>query len=111
LTPSTWNEETQTVEAIASTFADVPRRDGRGPFVERLDPAGLDLASVDGVPLLNGHRAGVAGDVVGIVTAPRIEGCKLLVTLRLSQAEDAAPVVQRVREGTISKFSIGYRVS
>ena len=111
LTPSTWNEEAQTVEAIASTFADVPRRDGRGPFIERLDPAGLDLASVEGVPLLNGHRAGVVGDVVGIVTAPRIEGGKLLVTLRLSQAEDAAPVVQRVREGTISKFSIGYRVT
>lgn len=110
MTPSTWNESALTVEAFASTFADVRRRDGRGPFIERLDPAGLDIASAEGVPLLNGHRAGVAGDVVGIVTAPRIEGGKLLVTLRLSQAEDAAPVVQRVREGTLSKFSIGYRV-
>ena len=41
-TPSTWNAESQTIEAVASTFADVPRRDSKGLYLERLDPAGLD---------------------------------------------------------------------
>ena len=109
--PSTFNAEALTVEAVASTFADVRRRDARGPFIERLDPATLDLSGLDGAPLLNSHKSGDSRDVVGVVTAPRIEGSKLIVGLRLSQATDASPTVQRILEGTIRGLSIGYVVS
>lgn len=109
LAPETFDETAQTIEAIASTFADVQRRDGRGLYLERLDPVGLDMTSIEGVPLLDGHRQGSARDVLGIVKAARIEGAQLVVTLRLSQAADAAPAITRIREGLV-RVSIGYSV-
>ncbi|WP_137112614.1 HK97 family phage prohead protease [Rhodobacter sp. SY28-1] len=109
--PSTFDAQALTVEAIASTFADVIRRDARGPFIERLDPATLDLSGLNGAPLLNSHKSGDSRDVVGVVTGHRIEEGKLIVGLRLSQAADAAPTVQRILERTIRGLSIGYVVS
>ena len=109
LAVASFNDEDQTIDAIASTFADVQRRDSRGVFIERLDPTGLDVTSVVGVPLLDGHRQGSARDVLGIVQGHRIEDGALIVTLRLSQASDAAPAVTRIREGLL-RVSIGYSV-
>lgn len=106
---TSFDEETATVDAIASTFADVERRDSRGPYIERLDPRGLDMTSVVGVPLLDGHRQASARDVVGIVNAARVEKAGLVITVRLSQADDAAPTVTRIREGML-RLSVGYRV-
>ena len=110
-TPSTWNAESQTIEAVASTFADVPRRDSKGLYLERLDPAGLDLSALEGAPLLDGHRTDSARDVIGAITGHRMEAGKLLVSIRLSGAADAAPIVARIAEGTVRGVSIGYRVS
>lgn len=109
--PTTFDETAQTIEAIASTFADVTRRDTRGAYVERLDPAGLDLSELDGAPVLDSHRQGTARDVLGVITGHRMEGGKLVVSIRLSQAEDARPAIQRIREGVLRGLSIGYRVT
>ncbi|MFN3312580.1 MAG: prohead protease/major capsid protein fusion protein [Hyphomonas sp.] len=109
--PATFNEEGQTVEAVASTFADVLRRDSKGAYLERLDQAGLNTDDLVGAPLLDAHQQGGAQDVIGVITSHRFEGNKLIVTLRLSQAEDAAPAIQRIREGTLRGVSIGYRVT
>ncbi len=109
--PSTWNAEAQTIEAVISTFADVVRRDSKGAYLERLDPAGLDLSGLDGAPLLDGHRTESARDVIGSITGHRMEGGKLVATIRLSGAADAAAIVQRIAEGTVRGVSIGYRVS
>lgn len=111
LQPTTFDEQAQTIEAVASTFAPVVRRDGRGAYIERLDPAGLDLSELDGAPVLDSHRQGSARDVLGVITGHRLDGGKLIVTVRLSQAEDARPAVQRIREGVLRGLSIGYRVS
>ncbi|MGQ0565973.1 MAG: prohead protease/major capsid protein fusion protein [Gemmobacter sp.] len=110
-TPGSFDTEARTIEAVISTFADVTRRDSRGTFLERLDPAGLDLTALDGGPLLDGHRQGSARDVIGTIAAHRMEGGKLVATLRLSGAADAAPITDRIREGTVRGVSIGYRVS
>lgn len=110
-TPDTFDADAMTVEAVISTFADVARRDARGAYVERLDPAGLDLSGLVGAPVLDGHRQGSARDVVGTVTAYRMEGGALLATIRLSNAADAQPVVERIREGTLRGVSVGYRVT
>lgn len=109
--PTTFDEDAQTVEAVASTFADVVRRDTRGAYIERLDPAGLDLTELDGAPVLDSHRQGTARDVLGVITGHRMEGGKLIVSIRLSQAEDARPAIQRIREGVLRGLSIGYRVT
>lgn len=110
LAASTFNEADWTVDATISTFAPVQRRDSRGVYTERLDPAGLDLSRIDGAPVLNGHRQGDARDVIGVVQSARMEGNALIAVLRLSQADDAAPVIARIREGTLRGVSIGYRV-
>lgn len=109
--PSTWNAEAGTIEAVISTFADVVRRDAKGAYLERLDPAGLDLSALDGAPLLDGHRTESARDVIGSIVGHRMEAGKLVATIRLSQAADAAPIVARIAEGTVRGVSIGYRVS
>ena len=65
----TFNADAMTVEAVISTFAPVTRRDSRGPYTERLDPAGLDLSGLIGSPVLDGHRQGSARDVIGVIVA------------------------------------------
>jgi hypothetical protein len=68
-----WNpkdgEAALTVEATISTFSDVNRRDQRGAYIERLDPAGLDASRLVGAPVLDGHRQASARDTIGVVTA------------------------------------------
>lgn len=110
-TPATFKPDALTVDAVISTFSPVTRRDARGLYLERLDPKGLDLSDLRGAPVLNGHRQGDARDVIGVVQAYRMEGESLVATIRLSQAEDAAPVVARIQEGTIRGVSVGYRVT
>lgn len=110
-TPDTFNADAMTVEAVASTFADVARRDARGSYTERLDPTGLDLSGLVGSPVLDGHRQGSARDVIGTIAAYRMEGEALVATIRLSGAADAAPIITRIQEGTLKGVSIGYRVT
>ena len=109
--PDTFNADAMTVEATISTFAPVTRRDSRGSYTERLDPAGLDLSGLVGSPVLDGHRQGSARDVIGVIAAYRMEGEALVATIRLSGAADAAPIITRIQEGTIKGVSIGYRVA
>ena len=111
LTPASFDAHAMTVEAVASIFSERTLPSPRGPFTERLDPAGLDASGLVGAPVLDGHRQGSARDVVGIVTDYRMEEGALIVTIKLSAAADAAPVVDRIREGTLRGVSIGYRVS
>jgi HK97 family phage prohead protease len=110
-TPDTFNADAMTVEAVISTFAPVTRRDARGAYTERLDPAGLDLSGLIGSPVLDGHRQGSARDVIGMIAAYRTEGETLVATIRLSGAADAAPIITRIQEGSVRGVSIGYRVT
>lgn len=109
--PESFNADGLTVDAVISTFADVTRRDARGAYLERLDPAGLDLSRLIGAPVLDGHRNGSARDVIGTVTGHRMEGGQLVASIRLSGAADAQPVVERIREGTLKGVSVGYKVT
>lgn len=105
--PASYDEANRTIEAVISTFAPVQRNG----FTERLDPAGLDLSRLVGAPVLDGHRQGSARDVIGTITGHRLDGQALIATIRLSGAADAAPIIERIREGTITGVSIGYRVA
>jgi HK97 family phage prohead protease len=108
--PATWDDATLTFEAVAATGTGVMRRDSRGPYVEILDLAGLDLTRAQGVPLVDNHRLGSARDVVGIVESVRVEGGEAIARIRLSQAEDVEPLTARVKDGTLRGVSIGYSV-
>lgn len=108
---NTFDPDTMTVEVIAATESDVLRSDPRGRFIEQLTMATLDMDRLQGAPVLDNHKQGSVRDVVGIVQSARIDGDKLVAVLRLSTAEDAAPVVQRVADGTVTGVSIGYSVT
>lgn len=99
-----------TISAVIATAHPVPRRDNRGPYTEVLDPAGLDLASADDVPFLDSHNRTRAQATIGRAQNVRIEDGKVVADLRFSLADDVAPILQRVQDGTLSKFSAGYSV-
>ena len=106
---NSFDPETMTVEVVAATATPVARRDAAGPFFESLDMGTLDLNARD-LPVLDNHKGGGTRAVVGIVQSLRVEGANLIATLRLSGADDAAPIVQRVAEGTVTGVSVGYAV-
>jgi len=109
--PASWDDATLTFEAVIATETPVARRDRQGGFLEVLSLAGLDLARAQGVPLVDNHRLGSARDVVGIVESVRVEGGEAIARLRLSQADDVAPIMARVKDGTLRGVSIGYTVA
>jgi len=111
VTPSTWDAETRTVEAIISTGAPVKRGDARGPYIERLDLAGVDPANLIGLPVLDNHRSTGSEHVVGVIREARREFAGLVATIQLSAADDAANVRTKVAEGVLRGVSIGYGVT
>ncbi|NJM83115.1 MAG: peptidase [Tabrizicola sp.] len=108
--PASWDDATLTFEAVIATETPVARRDRQGGFLEVLSLGGLDLARAQGVPLVDNHRLGSARDVVGIVESVRVEGGEAIARLRLSQADDVAPITARVKDGTLRGVSVGYIV-
>lgn len=111
LSPSSFNAEARTIEAVISTGADVQRRDARGPFVERLDISGINAADLAGIPVLDGHRQGGSEHVVGVVTAARHEGGALVATIMLSDTDDVRSIVRKVELGVMRAVSIGYALT
>lgn len=105
LQPATWDDESQTVDAVLSTGAGVKRRDARGEYVEFLD---IDSSTVaDLPPLLNSHRTASLDDLLGRVFNVRKEGGALVAKLHIDRADIAA----RVRSGVIRDVSIGYSIT
>lgn len=113
--PATVDRAARTVEVVWSTGARarnvVPPL---GPIVEELDMAPAAVR-MDGLrsgraPVLDAHRRGGARDVLGRVTAARLERGRGYATLQFSTAADVEPVWQRVADGTLRAVSVGYRV-
>ena len=109
--PNSYDPETRTVSAVIATPSPVTRRDARGPFLEVLTADTLDLSGADGLPVLDSHRTASVRDQLGRVRSIAVEGYAVVAVLEITSAEDAAPVVQRIADGTVSGVSIGYRVS
>jgi HK97 family phage prohead protease len=105
---SSWDEESRTFEAVASTGAEVQRRDKSGLYFERLDLSSVDLDSLIDVPVQLDHDRSVRS-TVGRVIAASMEAEGLVVRIQLSSAADNAPVRERVADGTYRSVSIGYR--
>ncbi|SOC15268.1 prohead protease/major capsid protein fusion protein [Stappia indica] len=107
-TPASLDEKARTVELIASTGAGVTRHDAAGPFTELLTVSGaaIDLARLEGMPLLDSHRQDGLESVLGVVLAARIEAGKLVVKVRISPRHEA--IWADVRDGIIRNVSVGY---
>lgn len=108
--PNSYNPETRRVLAVIATPSPVTRRDARGAFHEVLTAETLDL-SVAGLPVLDSHNTASVRHQIGRVHAVTIEGDNVVAEIEITSADDAAPIRQRVEDGTVSGVSIGYRVT
>ena len=113
--PVTVDRAARTVEVVWSTGARarnfVPPL---GPIIEELDmrPEAVRMDSLRSgrAPVLDTHRRAGTRDVLGRVTAARLEAGRGYATLQFSGADDVEPVWQRVADGTLQSVSVGYRV-
>jgi phage head maturation protease len=109
LSPTSLNREARTVECtlVGSNNA-VQRRDARGQFTERLSTeAGAFSLHTPRLPLLDSHRTGSIGDILGYVENVRAEGGEVRATLNITS--DAALTL--IEAGALSGVSVGYRVA
>lgn len=104
--PKSLNREARTVEAILSTGADVDR----GGFIERLEISGraIDLSELP-VPVLDTHRRESTRDILGNLTAARVEGGLLVGTITISKRH--AALLDDIEEGTLRSISVGYTIN
>ncbi|MFL1462468.1 prohead protease/major capsid protein fusion protein [Roseococcus sp. DSY-14] len=113
--PATVDRAARTVEVVWSTGARarnfVP---AFGLITEELEMSPnavrMDALRSGQAPVLNTHRRGDARDVLGRVTAARLERGRGYATLQFSAAADVEPVWQRIADGTLRAVSVGYRV-
>jgi len=113
--PATVNRAARTVEVVWSTGARarnfVP---ALGLITEELEmsPNAVRMEALRSgrAPVLDTHRRGGARDVLGRVTAARLERGRGYATLQFSTAADVEPVWQRIADGTLRAVSVGYRV-
>jgi hypothetical protein len=113
--PATADPAARTVEVVWSTGARarnfVP---SLGLITEELDmsPNAVRMEALRSgrAPVLDTHRRGGARDVLGRVTAARLERGRGVATLQFSAAADVEPVWQRIADGTLRAVSVGYRV-
>ncbi len=109
-----------TIDVIWTTGATVQRRRHEGwddvvEYDEELvvTPGAVRMDRLNaGAPFLDSHRSWGLESVVGSVLpgTARIEGGQGFARVRLTSAPDAAPIVQRIMDGTVSAVSVGYRV-
>jgi hypothetical protein len=113
--PVSVDRAARTVEVVWSTGARarnfVPPL---GPIIEELDmrpeAVRMDALRSGRAPVLDTHRRAGTRDVLGRVTAARLEAGRGFATLQFSGANDVEPVWQRVADGTLQSVSVGYRV-
>ena len=113
--PATVDRAERTVEVVWSTGARarnfVP---ALGLITEELEmsPNAVRMEALRSgrAPVLDTHRRGGARDVLGRVTAARLERGRGYATLQFSAAADVEPIWQRVADGTLRAVSVGYRV-
>jgi HK97 family phage prohead protease len=118
--PDSIDREARTIEVVWTTGATVQRVrwegwDDRVEYDEELvvDEGSVRLERLNaGAPFLNAHSAYRVENVLGVVVpgSARIEGGMGYATIQLTDASDAADIVQRILEKTLRNVSVGYQV-
>jgi HK97 family phage prohead protease len=105
-----WNEEARTLDVVFATSNPVERQDYKGAFLERLDMQ-QDWTPFIGAPVLDSHKRGALGDVLGSVIAAKTVGNEGRATIQISKRRKAAAIVDDIKAGHIRGVSVGYRVA
>ncbi|MDK4712999.1 HK97 family phage prohead protease [Rhizobium sp. CNPSo 4039] len=111
-----FDQSTNTIDVIFTTGATVRRMSWLdGEFDEEL-VVGASNVRLDrlnaGAPFLDTHGQWSLGDVIGSVVrgSANVKGGVGYAKILLSNAPDAADRVARIKEGTVSNISVGYRI-
>ena len=111
-TPSTFDAERRTVQLTWTTGARVLRGFFE-PFYEELslDPKHVRMDRLqNGAPLLDSHRAGTIGDVIGVVERAQLERGSGTATVRFDRGPAGEEAMRKVADGIVRNVSVGYRV-
>src|SRR5688572_3790436 len=110
------DDDKRTAAVILSTGAGVERYDWMAGkrFIEKLSmkPEHIRLGRLNsGASLLDSHSGWSVGDILGVVEdgSARIEGGKLVATVRFSTRESVDEIWRDVKDRIIRHLSIGYR--
>ena len=112
------NDDTRTVEMVASTGAAARRHVWQGWDIvevdEELEISGgairMERLASGAAPLLQAHRHRELTDQIGVIERARVEAGQLVVTARFSRREDADAIWRDVADGIIRSVSVGYVV-
>ncbi len=107
LAPTTFDADTNTIEVVISTGADVQR----AGYVERLPIANADLRGIAGAPVLDAHNQGSTRAVLGVIEKAWKAAGEIRARIKLSSRDDVAGIVRDIADGILRNLSIGYRVS
>lgn len=110
--PSTWDEESRSVEIVWTTGARGLRRSlFDGDYYEELEvsAAAVDLSRLNnGAPFLAAHEAGQLSSVIGVVHRAWIDGSTGRARIRFSRRPEVDSIVRDVRDGILVHTSVGY---
>jgi len=112
--PASFDEDSRTVDFVASTGARGLRRRLWGEdYYEELDVSDsairMDRLN-NGAPFLNSHSSWDVSDVLGVVERAWVENSALMIRVKFSQREEVAPILQDIRDGVLRHVSVGYFV-
>lgn len=113
--PGTWNATARTVEVVFSTGSRVMRMDwwtGKR-YEEELEISAeaVNLSRLNGgASVLDTHQDYELSNVIGVVERAWVEGAEARATLRLSERESVADIVQDIASGIIRNISVGYSI-
>lgn len=112
--PETVDAEKRTVDMVFTTSTPVRMWSwDLGEFNEILEmkDSSINLSRFKkGAPLLNSHNRWDLEKQIGVIESTRIEGEKLVGTVRFSKRESVDWIWRDVQDGIITNASIGYRV-
>jgi hypothetical protein len=113
--PTTFNEESRTVELTWTTGASVKRYDWNRDryYMEQLlvTNDAVDFSRLEnGAPLLANHASYNLSDVIGVVERAWIDKGIGKATVRFSERDEVKPILQDVKAGILRSISVGYSI-
>lgn len=107
----TWDDDTRSVEVVGATEDPALVWDwDRGIINEVLLMSGLEMPKTRKVVLLDSHDRYSTRSIIGSFRDMGVEGGKLVGKAHFSQTPEGEGPAQKIREGHLTDFSVGYRV-
>jgi hypothetical protein len=114
LVRNSYDPEKRTIEVVFATGAPVQRYSwSEGYYTEKLSMKKSDVRLERlnaGAPVLNNHSNYDLRDIIGVVESAKITKGEGIATLKLSEREEVAGIVQDIRDGVIRNVSVGYKI-